>query len=136
MSPLFVSSHQSPLIEVSRCRLDDMTSVMTRSAIENEAVTGSKERMNFFIMMRGVYKISTGCGKGKEIVFEVVVKKREIVRMTTILAALGTGILVGVIFSALKLPLPAPQVWAGIMGIVGIFLGGELWRVVTEKFFS
>ena len=86
--------------------------------------------------MRGVYKISTGCGKGKEIVFEVVVKKREIVRMTTILAALGTGILVGVIFSALKLPLPAPQVWAGIMGIVGIFLGGELWRVVTEKFFS
>ncbi|MDB4454265.1 XapX domain-containing protein, partial [bacterium] len=33
--------------------------------------------------------------------------------MTTIFAALGTGAIVGLIFSALKLPLPAPPVWAG-----------------------
>ncbi|MEN8736392.1 MAG: XapX domain-containing protein [Akkermansiaceae bacterium] len=56
--------------------------------------------------------------------------------MTTILAAIGTGLLVGLIFSALKLPLPAPPVWAGVAGIVGIFLGGELWRILVDKFFS
>lgn len=52
----------------------------------------------------------------------------------TILGALGTGILVGLIFSGLKLPLPAPPVWAGIAGIVGIFLGGEIWKMISERF--
>ncbi|MDB4500586.1 DUF1427 family protein [Akkermansiaceae bacterium] len=56
--------------------------------------------------------------------------------MTTILAAIGTGLLVGLIFSAFKLPLPAPPVWAGIAGIVGIFLGGELWKAVVSRFFQ
>lgn len=54
----------------------------------------------------------------------------------TILAALGTGILVGLIFAALKLPLPAPPVWAGIAGIVGIFLGGEIWKEISTRFFG
>ncbi|MDA7935375.1 DUF1427 family protein [Akkermansiaceae bacterium] len=62
--------------------------------------------------------------------------KCEGLAMTTIFAALGTGAIVGLIFSALKLPLPAPPVWAGIAGIVGIFLGGELWKMVSEKFLS
>jgi len=36
------------------------------------------------------------------------------------------GLIVGVIFRMLKLPLPAPPVLPGILGIVGIFLGGLL----------
>lgn len=68
--------------------------------------------------------------------FELAPLKRDIFEMTTILAAIGTGLLVGLIFSALKLPLPAPPVWAGVAGIVGIFLGGELWRILVDKFFS
>jgi len=36
------------------------------------------------------------------------------------------GLIVGVIFRLLKLPLPAPPVLPGILGIVGIFLGGLL----------
>ncbi len=56
--------------------------------------------------------------------------------MVVALASLGTGIVVGLIFSALKLPLPAPPVLAGILGIVGIFLGGEIWKQVSERFFS
>lgn len=52
--------------------------------------------------------------------------------MAIAIASLGTGIIVGLIFSAFKLPLPAPPVLAGIMGIVGIFLGGELWKQIVK----
>jgi XapX domain-containing protein len=34
-----------------------------------------------------------------------------------------TGLAVGVLFSFLKLPLPAPPTLAGVMGIVGMFVG-------------
>lgn len=53
-----------------------------------------------------------------------------------IFLALGVGILVGIIFSACKLPLPSPPVFAGIVGIAGIFLGGEIWKHVQNTFFS
>jgi len=56
--------------------------------------------------------------------------------MLVAITSLGTGIVVGLVFSALKLPLPAPPVLAGILGIVGIFLGGEIWKMVSERFFS
>ncbi|MDB4544411.1 DUF1427 family protein [Akkermansiaceae bacterium] len=54
--------------------------------------------------------------------------------MEVALLSLGTGIIVGLIFSIFKLPLPAPPVLAGILGIVGIFLGGELWKFIAERF--
>lgn len=34
-----------------------------------------------------------------------------------------TGVSVGGIFSILKLPIPAPPVFAGLMGIVGLWIG-------------
>jgi len=34
-----------------------------------------------------------------------------------------TGVAVGGIFSILKLPIPAPPVFAGLMGIVGLWMG-------------
>lgn len=40
--------------------------------------------------------------------------------------ALLAGVIVGLIFKLIKLPLPAPPVMAGIVGIVGIYLGGLL----------
>ena len=43
--------------------------------------------------------------------------------MKELIFALLTGIVMGGAFSLLKLPIPAPQTLAGIMGIVGIFLG-------------
>lgn len=45
--------------------------------------------------------------------------------------SLLTGLIVGIIFAALKLPIPAPHAFAGIMGIIGIYLGFILWN----KFF-
>lgn len=56
--------------------------------------------------------------------------------MFEILAALATGILVGVIFSFLKLPLPAPPVMSGIVGIFGIYFGGVGYQWLLERFFS
>jgi XapX domain-containing protein len=56
--------------------------------------------------------------------------------MTEVLLSLATGALVGVIFSLLKLPLPAPPVISGIAGIVGIYLGGLGYNWLVERFFS
>lgn len=43
--------------------------------------------------------------------------------MKEILFSLGTGALVGVLFAAVKLPVPAPPTLAGVAGILGLFLG-------------
>ncbi len=42
------------------------------------------------------------------------------------LKSLAAGIGCGVVFSLLRLPIPAPPVVSGIVGIVGVFLGYTL----------
>lgn len=39
------------------------------------------------------------------------------------LISIGTGIMCGIIFSLMKLPIPAPPRLAGILGIIGIYTG-------------
>jgi XapX domain-containing protein len=48
---------------------------------------------------------------------------------TLVVLSLLTGTLVGAIFAFFGVPIPAPPKLAGVMGIVGIFLG---YRVVRE----
>jgi XapX domain-containing protein len=43
--------------------------------------------------------------------------------MREVLYTTLTGVAVGGIFSILKLPIPAPPVFAGLMGIVGLWIG-------------
>lgn len=43
--------------------------------------------------------------------------------MKEILLSTGTGLVAGLVFAWLKLPVPAPATAAGVMGIVGLFLG-------------
>lgn len=43
--------------------------------------------------------------------------------MKDILLSTITGAFVGGIFAAFKLPVPAPPVFAGVMGIVGLWIG-------------
>jgi XapX domain-containing protein len=43
--------------------------------------------------------------------------------MLEIIKATLAGIVCGGVFSILNLPIPAPPVLAGVMGIVGVFLG-------------
>lgn len=43
--------------------------------------------------------------------------------MREILLTTATGFIVGLVFARLSLPIPAPPTLAGVMGIVGLFLG-------------
>lgn len=45
---------------------------------------------------------------------------------TVVMIALLTGAVVGALFRFLGIPVPAPPTLAGIMGIVGIYLGYTL----------
>jgi len=45
--------------------------------------------------------------------------------------ALITGLVVGIVFSAIKLPIPAPPALPGVLGIAGIYLGSVLWKTFT-----
>lgn len=46
--------------------------------------------------------------------------------------SLITGLIVGFLFSAMKLPLPAPPVFSGILGIIGIWLGGVVFAWISR----
>ena len=54
--------------------------------------------------------------------------------LTEILLALTVGIVVGIIFSACKLPVPAPPAIAGVVGILGIYLGAQAWPFIVKIF--
>jgi XapX domain-containing protein len=56
--------------------------------------------------------------------------------MYEILLALGVGVVVGLIFSFLKLPLPAPPVLSAVMGVVGIYFGGEMYKWIVEHWMT
>lgn len=56
--------------------------------------------------------------------------------MYEVVLATLAGFVVGVLFSAIKLPVPAPPVLAGVMGIVGVYLGGVTYQWIIERFFS
>ena len=56
--------------------------------------------------------------------------------MSEILLALATGAFVGLLFSVLKLPIPAPPVISGIAGITGIYLGAVGYQWLLTRFFS
>ncbi|WP_404446209.1 DUF1427 family protein [Sutcliffiella horikoshii] len=50
--------------------------------------------------------------------------------------ALATGMVVGFLFALFRLPIPAPPVFSGIVGIVGIYLGYRLFTWVAPIFQS
>jgi XapX domain-containing protein len=52
--------------------------------------------------------------------------------MTQNLLAIGAGFAVGVLFSLLRLPLPAPPTLTGILGAAGVFLGSIAIRALTS----
>lgn len=53
--------------------------------------------------------------------------------MKDIIMTTLVGAATGAIFSAFKLPIPAPPVFAGLMGIVGLWIG---YAMVSKVFFS
>lgn len=57
-------------------------------------------------------------------------KKRN--KLLTIIIALFVGILIGIIFKSLKLPVPVPHDVAGVVGLVGMFLGSAIADAVLK----
>ncbi|KRF13485.1 XapX domain-containing protein [Paenibacillus sp. Soil787] len=52
--------------------------------------------------------------------------------MKELLLSLGAGLIIGILFKVLKLPLPAPPVLSGILGIVGIYAGGKIMELFLK----
>jgi XapX domain-containing protein len=50
-----------------------------------------------------------------------------------VLLALGTGLAVGVVFSLVKLPSPAPPL-LGLIGLIGMFAGQRLVPLISSLF--
>lgn len=56
--------------------------------------------------------------------------------MQEVALALLAGLVVGFLFALIKLPIPAPPALAGVMGIVGVFLGYKLFLLIAPYFQS
>jgi len=52
--------------------------------------------------------------------------------MKQIILSIIAGAALGFAFRAVKLPLPAPSVLAGVVGIAGVYLGGQLFDVAAK----
>lgn len=52
--------------------------------------------------------------------------------MHDIILALVVGIITGLIFSFFKLPIPAPGVLPGVIGIVGVYLGSQVYFWISQ----
>ncbi|MBN1921049.1 MAG: DUF1427 family protein [Anaerolineae bacterium] len=52
--------------------------------------------------------------------------------VTVMLIALLVGITIGAIFKLLRLPVPVPHDFAGIVGLIGMFVGSALVDVVAR----
>ncbi|ARK29069.1 XapX domain-containing protein [Halalkalibacter krulwichiae] len=56
--------------------------------------------------------------------------------MKEVILSLFAGIIIGIVFKFLKLPLPAPPVLAGVIGIVGVYSGGLIADWLFKTFFN
>lgn len=58
----------------------------------------------------------------------------QTVSLGAILLAFATGIAVGIVFSLVKLPSPAPP-FLGLIGLMGMFIGQRLVPILFTRFF-
>jgi XapX domain-containing protein len=51
--------------------------------------------------------------------------------MKEVVLALVAGLIVGIIFKFMRLPLPAPPVFSAVVGVFGVYFGGVIasWMV-------
>lgn len=54
--------------------------------------------------------------------------------MKELFLSLLAGIVIGVVFKFLRLPLPAPPVLAGVLGIFGVYIGGVAVDFIFKTF--
>ena len=56
--------------------------------------------------------------------------------MKELILSVLAGIIIGVVFKLMKLPLPAPSVLAGVLGIFGVYIGGILVDWILKTYIS
>lgn len=61
-------------------------------------------------------------------------KTEEEWNVKLVILSLITGAAVGIIFALFKLPIPAPPALSGIAGIVGIYIGYQLYQWALSHF--
>jgi XapX domain-containing protein len=54
--------------------------------------------------------------------------------MKEIILSIVAGIAVGILFRFLKLPIPAPPVLSGVLGIFGVYIGGLMAGWIMDHF--
>ncbi|MFQ3545541.1 DUF1427 family protein [Halobacillus rhizosphaerae] len=47
--------------------------------------------------------------------------------------ALLAGMFIGIVFKVIKLPLPAPPVLAGVLGVAGVYVGGKIVELLSYR---
>jgi XapX domain-containing protein len=52
--------------------------------------------------------------------------------MRDVIMALISGVIVGMLFKFLKLPIPAPPVFSAVVGVFGVYFGGVLFDWITK----
>lgn len=52
--------------------------------------------------------------------------------MAEILKSIAVGLTVGIIFSLFRLPIPAPSVLGGVLGVVSIYVGMVIVRLIIK----
>ncbi|HAE23401.1 MAG TPA: XapX domain containing protein [Spirochaetaceae bacterium] len=53
--------------------------------------------------------------------------------MKALLVPLGVGLVIGIIFRLLKLPVPVPHGWGGLLGLIGMFIGSEVMPMILQR---
>ncbi|SDN11265.1 DUF1427 family protein [Bacillus sp. OK048] len=54
--------------------------------------------------------------------------------MKDVILALIAGLIVGIVFKFMKLPLPAPPVFSAVVGVFGVYFGGVIASWVAKFF--
>lgn len=54
--------------------------------------------------------------------------------MKELLLSLLAGLIVGAIFTIIRLPIPAPPVLPGVLGIVGVYAGAKIMETFMKWF--
>ncbi len=60
-------------------------------------------------------------------------EKKRRGKMVELLICFAVGLVIGVVFAGLKLPLPVPHGWAGVVGLVGMFVGGQIIEMIIRR---
>ena len=50
-----------------------------------------------------------------------------------LLLCLGVGLAIGAGFSLLRLPVPVPHGWGGLVGLIGMFTGAKIIELILSN---